>query len=707
MPVKVLMARQYSTAARMSPLSKFTPTPQTTRIGLGLAQRRSIFGGSTSRNLLAHMENTANNNPQSATAQNAFYSALLRAGMPEIIVERYQTGRFATNPACEALYMRALERLGQTDKVSAIQSAKDTQSGTLSPHQMQAIGQAVGAHVAGGQVGKARAGSGNKSDPLYVVIEESVWSTIFKWFRWFATFALVAYVSLVLITIFIESMGVMRKVGNGRSSQVKPEHQTTRFSDVQGCDEAKEELQDIVDFLKNPERYNKLGGRLPKGILLVGPPGTGKTLLARAVAGEAGVPFFYMSGSEFDEVYVGVGAKRVRELFASARSKAPAIVFIDELDAIGGKRNTRDANYHRQTLNQLLNDLDGFDQSTGVIFIAATNHPQILDKALTRPGRFDRHVAVDLPDVRGRMAILQHHLKKIRVAPEVNIFSVARGTPGFSGAELENLANTAAIQASKRKSKYVSLEDLEWAKDKILMGAEKRSRVVQLKDKLHTAYHEGGHTLVGLYTKGVMDLHKATILPRGPANGITFFLPKDSTHKSREEYFADLQVSMGGKMAEEIVYGAEKVGSGASGDIQAATNQAYAMVTMFGFSDELGNVDFHNNYKRLSEESKRHIDKEVRRLVDEARVRAKNLLIEHRAELDLLAQALVQYETLDKEEVLKVIKGEKLPNRLMATDAPIKLPDIPIPAGLVPPAPPAPPAPAPPNSDEPNGSLPA
>jgi ATP-dependent metalloprotease len=492
-----------------------------------------------------------------------------------------------------------------------------------------------------------------------------------------------------VISLVVEMSGMFKKVGGATTAEVRPEQQKTRFTDVHGCEEAKEELQDVVDFLKNPDRYNKLGGRLPKGVLLIGPPGTGKTLLARAVAGEAGVPFFYMSGSEFDEVYVGVGAKRVRELFSAARSKAPAIVFIDELDAVGGKRNSRDANYHRQTLNQLLNDLDGFDQSTGVIFIAATNHPEILDKALLRPGRFDRHIQVDLPDVGGRMAILKHHTKKIRLDPGVDLKAIARGTPGFSGAELENLANTAAIRASKHLSKFVSLDDLEWAKDKIMMGAERKSRAVPIKDKLHTAYHEGGHTLVGLYTKGAKEVHKATILPRGPAAGITFFLPNEEHHMSKSQYLVELEISMGGRMAEEVVYGADNVGDGASGDIQQATNVAYNMVTAYGFSDVLGNVDLRSRYDQLAPETRRIVDSEVRRLIDDAKRNSKQILIEKRHELDLLAKALVQYETLDKEEILKVIKGEKLPNRMAASGDDIKIPVNPTPGGMALPAPPA------------------
>ncbi|KAF2116231.1 cell division protease ftsH [Lophiotrema nucula] len=676
MPIKSLMARQYSTMPRNSPFSNLRPSPRTGQVGLSLAQRRSIFGG-PSHATLARLEQAANNNPSSATAQSAFYQALLRANMSNIVVDRYRSGQFATNSSVEVAYRKALEKLGQTDDTTGngIQSINGQR---LTDQQLQALGQAVGAHVGGGNVAKATKGSGGKTDPLYVVIEESMWSTIFKWVRWLLGFGLCAYVALILITLFVETSGVLKKVGGGTNAEVRPEHQNARFSDVQGCDEAKEELVDVVDFLKNPEKYNKLGGRLPKGVLLVGPPGTGKTLLARAVAGEAGVPFFYMSGSEFDEVYVGVGAKRVRELFTAARSKAPAIVFIDELDAVGGKRNSREANYHRQTLNELLNHLDGFDQSTGVIFIGATNHPEILDKALLRPGRFDRHVQVDLPDVRGRMAILKHHTKKIRLSPDVDLTKIARGTPGFSGAELENLANTAAIRASKHQSKFVAIDDLEWARDKIMMGAERKSMHVPLSDKLQTAYHEGGHTLVGLYTKGFNEIHKATILPRGQAAGITYFLPQEEHHRSRAQYLISLQVSMGGRVAEEIVYGAENVGDGASGDIQQATSSAYAMVTSFGFSDLLGNVDFRSNYEQVSPATKQLIDNEVRRLVDDAAGEARKILHKHRKELDLLAEALVQYETLDKEEIVKVIKGEKLPDRLMSMpDTPIKLPGVP------------------------------
>jgi len=534
------------------------------------SQRRTLFGASSSQNLLAHMEQTANNNPTSATAQNAIYAALLRANMPAIVVERYQTGRFASNPACEATYLRALERMGQAEgaAVGATNSQMLGQTGGLNNEQLQAIGQAVAAQSRGGNIAMARGksgstGTGAKESPLYVVVEESIGGAIFKWAKFLLYFGLVTYFSLVMITVAVETTGILRKVGGQQSNEAQPQHQTARFSDVHGCDEAKEELQELVEFLKAPERFSNLGGKLPKGVLLVGPPGTGKTLLARAVAGEAGVPFFFMSGSEFDEVYVGVGAKRVRDLFNAARAKAPAIVFIDELDAIGGKRNERDAAYVKQTLNQLLTELDGFSQSSGVIILGATNFPQLLDKALTRPGRFDRNVVVPLPDVRGRMEILKHHMKNVQVGTDVDESILARQTPGFSGAELENLVNQAAVRASRHQKKKVGMQEFEWAKDKILMGAERRSAVIQQKDKVMTAYHEGGHVLVALYTKGADPLYKATIMPRGTALGITYQMPEmDKVSMTKKECLARIDVCMGGKVAEELVYGPDNVSTG-------------------------------------------------------------------------------------------------------------------------------------------------
>jgi ATP-dependent metalloprotease len=666
------------------PVTLRTP-PKTTSL-LGFTQQRTLFGSSwgqtSNRNLLAHMEQTANNNPSSATAQNAFYQALLRANMPEILVERYQTGRYATNTACENAYMRALERIGSQEVGAAgvgsmAGRTPAGQSNTMSNEQLQAIGQAVSAKHQGGNVTISKQGSGAKNEPLYVVVDESLGSQIFRWIKFLAVFILVGYCALVVLTLMIEATGVLKKVGGAQNAEAKPELQNTRFSDVHGCDEAKEELQELVEFLKAPERFSTLGGKLPKGVLLVGPPGTGKTLLARAVAGEAGVPFFYMSGSEFDEVYVGVGAKRVRDLFTAARSKSPAIIFIDELDAIGSKRHERDAAYAKQTLNQLLTELDGFDQNSGVIIIGATNFPQSLDKALTRPGRFDRNVVVPMPDVRGRIAILKHHLRNIRTDAAVDPAIIARGCPGFSGAELENVVNQAAIRASKNKAAKVTLEDLTWAKDKIMMGAERKSAVIQQKDKVMTAYHEGGHALVAMMTESSTPLYKATIMPRGHALGLTQMLPElDKVSETKKEMMAQIDVCMGGKVAEELVYGPDNVTTGASSDIQNATAVARMMVTQAGMSEALGNVDLSSDYARLSPETKRAIEAEIRRLVEDGRDRAMKLLTKNREGLDRLAKALVEYETLGKEEIEMVVRGEKLVGKVKADPkSEIKVPE--------------------------------
>jgi ATP-dependent metalloprotease len=528
------------------------------------------------------MEETANKNPSSATAQNAFYQALLRANMPAIIVERYQTNQFASNAACEGAYNKALGMLGQGDG-GAVANQFGGQAGNFNNQQLQAIGQAVAASSRGGNVAISRGqGSGAKEAPLHVIVEETIGGNIFKWVKFLFYFGLVTYLSMIVVAMMVDTFQTFKKVGGKSDNEAKAENQTVRFSDVHGCDEAKDELQELVDFLKNPEKFSTLGGKLPKGVLLVGPPGTGKTLLARAVAGEAGVPFFFMSGSEFDEVYVGVGAKRVRELFAAAKSKSPAIVFIDELDAIGGKRNARDAAYVKQTLNQLLTELDGFEQNSGVIILAATNFPEMLDKALTRPGRFDRNVVVGLPDVRGRMAILKHHMKKIVAATDVSLETLAAGTPGFSGAELENIINQAAVRASKAKAQAVSMLDFEWAKDKVMMGAEKRSMIITQKEKESTAYHEAGHALVCMYTPGANQLHKVTIMPRGQALGMTMHLPEvDKYSMGKNEYEATIDVAMGGKVAEELIYGPEKVSSGVAGVSVMSISPSIHILTLY------------------------------------------------------------------------------------------------------------------------------
>ena len=613
--------------------------------------------------MLAHTERTANNNPTSATAQSAFYTALLRANMPKIIIERYQTGRYASNPAGDATYLKALQMTGSVPSPGGSQViGQMSQPGNLSPEKLKAVGQAVATQTYGGYVGSAGSttGTGAKEAPLYVVVEESRGALVFRWVKMLFTFGLIGYAVLIVVTMVVELTGSLR-TRPGQNNEVQAQHQTVRFSDVHGCDEAKEELQELVEFLLNPDRFNQLGGKLPKGVLLTGPPGTGKTLLAKAVAGEAGCPFFYMSGSEFDELYVGVGAKRVRDLFQQARTKAPSIIFIDELDAVGGKRNARDPAYAKQTLNQLLTELDGFSPSTGVILIAATNYPQSLDKALTRPGRFDRHVNVGLPDVRGRVQILKHHMRNVPVAGDVDATNIARATSGMSGADLENLVNQAAVHASRLKYKKVNAQNFEWAKDKIMMGAEVKSRMLREKDKIMTAYHEAGHALVNLFTPASMSLYKMTIIPRGQTLGVTHMLPEmDAVSTGYDQYLASIDVSMGGRAAEELIYGPNKVTSGSSSDIQSATSAAYTLITQCGYSKKLGNVDYSSNYKELSSEMKMEIEREVRDLVEAGRERADKIVKEKRKELEALKDALMEYETLDRADIEKILKGEKL-----------------------------------------------
>lgn len=666
-----LQSHQFSSAAQFKIRNKSSILQDFATI-----QKRSLFG-SASRSTLAFLEESANKFPDDANKQCVFYQALLRANMSAIIVERHQSKKYATNTACENLYHQALGALNPSSS-SVNQSRLAPQTGNnFNATQLQAVGQAIAANSQGGNIATSRTSNSGKESPLYVVVEESLGVQIFKWFKFISVFGFIIYFSLALVTLVIDSLQSIKKVGGKTDSEAKAEQQNVRFSDVHGCDEAKEELQELVDFLKSPEKFSALGGKLPKGVLLIGPPGTGKTLLARAVAGEAGVPFFFMSGSEFDEIYVGVGAKRVRELFAAAKSKSPAIVFIDELDAIGGKRSARDSNYAKQTLNQLLTELDGFDQNSGVIILGATNFPESLDKALTRPGRFDRNVVVDLPDVRGRMAILKHHMKKVVVANDVSIEVLAAGTPGFSGAELENIINQAAVRASKAKSSHVSMLDFEWAKDKLMMGAEKRSMLIPQKEKELTAYHEAGHALVLMFTKGANPLHKVTIMPRGQALGITFHLPEmDKYSKTVEEYRATIDVCMGGKVAEELIFGAEKVTSGCSSDLTQATQAAYSMVASFGMSEKLGHVDLASNYENLSAGTKQLVESEVRRTLDDGYHRAKKLLTSHEKELHLLAKALLDYEMLNREEAFKVIRGEKLEGKTIIPRGSIKIPDL-------------------------------
>ncbi|KAK4031708.1 P-loop containing nucleoside triphosphate hydrolase protein [Parachaetomium inaequale] len=637
-------------------------------------QSRGFGTSGVPRDLLANREAAANRNPNSATAQNSFYQLLLKANMPAIVVERYQSGRFATNEAADEAYQTALATINGTAGVAVGDSALSASG--LNPSKLQVVGQAVAAHRAGGNMAFSAGSNGGKNGPLHVIVDETFGTAALRWIKFLLWFGLCAYLSLVLVTMVVEGMTTLKRPSKVDGIDPKAESQKARFTDVHGCDEAKEELQELVDFLRNPDKFSTLGGKLPKGVLLVGPPGTGKTLLARAVAGEAGVPFFYMSGSEFDEIYVGVGAKRVRELFNAAKAKAPSIIFIDELDAIGGRRNSRDATYVRQTLNQLLTEMDGFSQNSGVILLGATNFPESLDKALTRPGRFDRHVAVTLPDVRGRIAILKHHAKKIKIGSDVKVEAIAARTSGLSGAELENIVNQAAVHASKEKAKAVMQSHFEWAKDKVIMGAEKRSMVITPKEKEMTAYHEAGHALVAYYAKdNATELYKVTVLPRGQSLGHTAFLPAmDKYSYSVRDYLGRIDRAMGGKVAEEIVYGNEYVTSGVSQDLDSATRTAWQMVAQLGMSERLGPVEYLRKYERLSSETRAMVEAEVKKVLDESYARARTLLLSKRKELDLLAKALVEYETLDRTEVEKVLRGERLEGRISVPPGPMAVP---------------------------------
>ena len=487
---------------------------------------------------------------------------------------------------------------------------------------------------------------------------------------------------LVIIGIWIFLMNRMQGGGRGgamgfgksKAKLLTEKHGKVTFNDVAGIDEAKDELEEIVDFLKDPQKFGRLGGKIPKGALLVGPPGTGKTLLARAIAGEAGVPFFTISGSDFVEMFVGVGASRVRDMFDQAKKNAPCIVFIDEIDAVGRHRG---AGYgggndeREQTLNQLLVEMDGFEANEGVILIAATNRPDVLDPALLRPGRFDRQVQVPNPDITGRQKILNVHAKKTVLGPDIDLRIIARGTPGFSGADLANLVNEAALMAARIGKRFVTMEDFENAKDKVMMGAERRSMVMTEDEKKLTAYHEAGHAVVGLHLPQHDPIHKATIIPRGRALGLVLSLPeRDQLSVTKLKYKSKIAMAMGGKVAEEIIFGPDNVTSGASSDIQQITKIARAMVTQFGMSNELGNIDFINEQQtylgpstgniQAGPETQEKIDSEIRRIVDEGYETAKKILTKNKKKLDNLANGLLEYETLTGNEITKVMNGESL-----------------------------------------------
>jgi cell division protease FtsH len=504
----------------------------------------------------------------------------------------------------------------------------------------------------------------------------------------------------ILIGLWIFFMRQMQGGAGGRGAMsfaksrarmLSEDQVKVTFADVAGCEEAKEEVVEIVDFLRDPSKFQKLGGKIPKGVLMVGPPGTGKTLLARAIAGEAKVPFFTISGSDFVEMFVGVGASRVRDMFEQAKKHAPCIIFIDEIDAVGRHRGAGLGGGHderEQTLNQLLVEMDGFEGNEGVIVIAATNRPDVLDPALLRPGRFDRQVVVPLPDVRGREQILKVHLRKVPTAEDVTPSVIARGTPGFSGADLANLVNEAALFAARANKRLVDMEDMEKAKDKIMMGAERRSMVMSDEEKKLTAYHESGHAIVGRLVPQHDPVHKVSIIPRGRALGVTLFLPEDDRFSySKQRLESQISSLFGGRLAEELIFGEDMVTTGASNDIQRATEIARNMVTKWGLSNKLGPLTYSEDeqevflghsvtqHKSVSDETTHLIDKEVRNVIDRNYERAKTLLVDNMDKLHAMAEALIKYETIDAHQIDDIMAGKPpRPPKDWSSDAPPRRP---------------------------------
>jgi len=491
---------------------------------------------------------------------------------------------------------------------------------------------------------------------------------------------------LLILAVFMFFMRQMQGGGGGRGGPMSfgkskakllgEDQITTTFADVAGVDEAKEDVQELVEFLRDPSRFQKLGGRIPRGVLMVGQPGTGKTLLAKAIAGEAKVPFFSISGSDFVEMFVGVGASRVRDMFDQAKKQSPCIIFIDEIDAVGRHRGAGLGGGHderEQTLNQLLVEMDGFGGNDGVIVIAATNRPDVLDPALLRPGRFDRQVTVGLPDIRGREQILKVHMRKVPLAENVEASKIARGTPGFSGADLANLVNEAALFAARAGVRTVGMQQFELAKDKIMMGAERRSMVMSEKEKPNTAYHEAGHAIVGRLMPEHDPVYKVSIIPRGRALGVTMFLPEEDRYShSRRHIIGQVTSLFGGRVAEEMTLGKEGITTGASNDIQRATEIARNMVTKWGLSDAMGPLMYDEGgeevflgrsaaqpSKAMSDETALSIDKEVRSIIDECYEKARSILEEHRSKMDMMADALMQYETIDSEQIDAIMEGKK------------------------------------------------
>ncbi|XP_065868431.1 ATP-dependent zinc metalloprotease FTSH 11, chloroplastic/mitochondrial [Euphorbia lathyris] len=599
-------------------------------------------------------------NPKDADKQSALLAELNKHS-PESVIKRFEQRDHAVDSKGVAEYLRALVI---TNAIA--EYLPDEQSGK--PSSLPALLQEL-KQRASGNIDEPFMNPGiSEKQPLHVVMvdpkvtnksrfaQELISTILFT-----VAVGLVWVMGAAALQKYIGGLGGIGTSGVGSSSsytpkelnkEVTPEKNVKTFKDVKGCDDAKQELEEVVEYLRNPSKFTRLGGKLPKGILLTGAPGTGKTLLAKAIAGEAGVPFFYRAGSEFEEMFVGVGARRVRSLFQAAKKKAPCIIFIDEIDAVGSTRKQWEG-HTKKTLHQLLVEMDGFEQNEGIILMAATNLPDILDPALTRPGRFDRHIVVPNPDVRGRQEILELYLQDKPYSDDVDVKAIARGTPGFNGADLANLVNIAAIKAAVEGAEKLNSAQLEFAKDRIIMGTERKTMFISEDSKKLTAYHESGHAIVAFNTEGAHPIHKATIMPRGSALGMVTQLPStDETSISKKQLLARLDVCMGGRVAEELIFGQDQVTTGASSDLHTATELAHYMVSSCGMSDAIGPVHIK---ERPSSDMQSRIDAEVVKLLREAYDRVKALLKKHEKALHALANALLEYETLSAEDIKRIL----------------------------------------------------